>query len=93
MELSLELSLNQHTRTATKAVNSLTLNVLNAFITETAIDGWIVKSWAVNETLPFDEGFNEAKAGKSIETNPYSETHWKNKEWWMGWHSFYEGKS
>ena len=92
MELSIALRLEQHTRTAVKVLDSVTADKLNEFIAEQAVDGWNVESWSAKETLPFDEGVYDARAGKPENENPYVEHYWKHKEWSMGWSFFHENE-
>lgn len=92
MELSIELRLEQHTRTVVKILDSVTAVKLNEFIAEQAVDGWVVESWLAKETLPFDDGVCDARAGMPENENPYAEHYWKHKEWSMGWNFFHENE-
>ena len=35
--------------------------------------------------LPFDMGREAYISRKTPDDNPYLESSWKNKEWWLGW--------
>lgn len=70
MELSIELKRDGISRTAVKVLAQFAKNDIDPFIAEQVNDGWTVESWIIKDSLPIDDGFLAAKAGKSADANP-----------------------